>query len=200
MFANYKPHKMIKKSRFRDFFALLNNKQKDELFLKIDKLILENKEYTDKQNYGYLCNLFTSLALVQLLIEEGKSKNEAEEIVLNAMYAYLKPSVKSIQNLAKHKWFVPLLKRYMPKKIKRTCGYGWKITFPKTSKDNFTMITHQCIFAQIFTKYGFPEMTRGFCRVDNLLYDNLPNTIFQYTERIGEGGKICDYSFIRKNK
>lgn len=200
MFTSYKPHKMIKKSRFRDFFAFLSNKQKNELFIKMDKLIIENKEYVDKQNYGYLCNLFTSLALVQLMIEEGKNKDEAEQIVLNAMYDYLMPSVKTMQSLAKHKWFVPLLKKYMPKKIKHTCGYGWKITFPKTNKDCFTMITHKCIFAEIFNKYGYPKMTKGFCQVDNLLYDALPNTTFTYAERIGEGGKVCDYSFIRKNK
>ena len=85
----------------------------------------------------------------------------------------------------------------MPKKFNKTCGYGWKITFPDASKNKFSMVTHSCIFAQIFTKYNMPEMTKGFCKVDNLMYDNLPKTKFYYTERIGEGGKFCDYSYER---
>lgn len=89
----------------------------------------------------------------------------------------------------------------MPKKVSRTCGYGWKIDFPViSSKYKFSMTTNVCIFAMIFTKYGMPEMTKGFCYVDNLMYDKLPNTKFYYTERIGEGRRFCDYSFERIEK
>ena len=55
------------------------------------------------------------------------------------------------------------------------------------------MTTHKCIFNQIFTKYNMPEMTLGFCKVDNLLH-----TKFYYSQRIGEKGKFCDYSFERE--
>ena len=44
------------------------------------------------------------------------------------------------------------------------------------------------------------EMTKGFCIVDNLMYDNLPKTKFSYTQRIGEGRKVCDYTFERVSK
>lgn len=93
--------------------------------------------------------------------------------------------------------FVPFLKIFMPLKFKKVSGYGWEITYPKTTKNKFSMTTHSCIFAQIFTKYNMSEMTKGFCMVDNLTYSNLPNTTFYYTERIGENGKFCDYTFER---
>lgn len=109
------------------------------------------------------------------------------------MYEYLKPGVKQMQKLASHKWFVPLLKRLMPIKFKYKCGYGWKITYPSSPKNRFSMTTHKCIFNQIFTKYNMPEMTLGFCKVDNLLHAK-----FYYSQRIGEKGKFCDYSFERE--
>ncbi len=194
----YKANKMLKKSRFIDLSKKLN-KEEYEITLKyIDKLISENKEYTDKANYEYLCNLFSSLGLVWMYMEKGKTKEESQKIVFDAMYEYLRPKVKSMQNLASHKFFVPLLKKIMPLKIKKTCGYGWDIEFPKTHKYKFSMTTNKCIFAQIFTKYGMSEMTKGFCAVDNLMYSELPHTKFYYTQRIGEGGKYCDYSFERE--
>ena len=163
-------------------------------------MIEENKEFTNKKNYGHLCNLFSSLALVFTFMSEGKRKEESEKNVFEAMYEYLKPQIPTMKRLAKHKWFVPLLKKTMPSKFKRTCGFGWKITYPEAPKNKYSMITHSCIFPLIFGKYGMSEMTKGFCHVDNLMYSDLPKTKFSYTERIGEGGKVCDYSFERVEK
>lgn len=132
-----------------------------------------------------------------MLIDYGYDKEKAQDIVFDAMYKYLEPTVPKMQKLASHKWFVSMLKKLMPIKFKFKCGYGWKITYPKTNKNEFTMITHKCIFKEIFTKYNMPNMTVGFCKVDNLLYDNLPNTTFSYNERIGKGGSVCDYTFKR---
>ena len=62
------------------------------------------------------------------------------------------------------------------------------------------MTTHACIYATIFAKYGVSKMTKGFCKVDNLLYSSLPKTKFYYTKRIGEGGNVCDYNYERIEK
>ena len=194
----YKAKKMLKQSRFKDHVKTLNQNEYDLTIKYINKLIDENKEYLDKQNYGYLCNLFSSLALVWMYIDNGKSKQESQEIVFEAMYKFVKPKIKSMQKIAKHKCFVPILKKTMPIKFKRQCGYGWEISYPSAPKNRFTMVTHKCIFAQIFAKYDMFEMTKGFCKVDNILYSNLPNTKFYYSQRIGEGGKCCDYSFQRE--
>ncbi len=196
----YVASKMINKSRFKEHVKTLNEKQYKKTICNINRLISENSEYVDDKNYGHLCNLFTSLALVWMYEDEGNSRIESEKIVLDAMYQYLKPQVASMQKLASHKWFVPMLKVLMPIKFKHTLGYGWKVSFPKTNANKFSMITHSCIYAQIFAKYGISEMTRGFCKVDNIMYDHLPNTTFSYTERIGEGGQMCDYSYERMGK
>ena len=127
----------------------------------------------------------------------GMTREESERKVLEAMYRYIQPQAASMQHLAAHRRFVPMLKVMMPVKFRRTLGYGWRVSFPKAPSDKFTMITHACIYAQIFAKYGMPEMTAGFCRVDNILYDSLPNTAFTCTERIGEGGSVCDYTYQR---
>ena len=193
------PEKMIQNSRFRTFYAAWSTEEKHQLTGKMRQLLRENAEYADRKNYGHLCNLITSLAMVMVLEENGKERREAEKIVARAMYRFLTPQIRSMKKLAGHKWFVRFLKITMPVKFKATLGYGWKVEFPKCTGDTFSMTTHRCIYHQLFSKYGMPEMTAVFCKVDDILYSDLPCAKFTYTERIGTGGKVCDYSFIKRD-
>ena len=133
-----------------------------------------------------------------MLEEEGRGREESEAIVIKAMHDHMRPKEEPMKRLARHRFFVPFLKRFMPFKIARLAGLGWEIEFPESSKGRFAMTTHRCNFFEIFSKYGRSELTSGFCQVDDLLYGSLPKTRFSYTERIGEGGEKCDYVFERK--
>lgn len=194
----YEPVKMIRKSRFSTFYDKWSAADKEKLLTKIKQLIEENSDYADSANYGHLCNLLTSLAMVMVLESCGKMRAEAEKLVADAMYSFIQPQVQSMQKIASYGWFVRFLKITMPLKFKKTLGYGWKVEFPKAPTDTFAMTTHKCIYQQIFSKYGMPEMTAVFCKVDDILYSNLPRAEFLYTEQIGTGGKVCDYSYRKR--
>ena len=194
----YIPEKMISNSRFSVFYGTWGKKEKKQLTDRINILIEENKEYADKNNYAHLCNLLTSLAMVMVLEENGKTRAEAQKIVADAMYKFINPQIASMKKLASHGWFVPFLKIAMPIKFKRTLGYGWDVRFPESDRDTFSMTTHKCIYKQIFTKYGMPEMTAVFCKVDDILYSDLERAEFLYTQQIGTDGSVCDYSFKRR--
>ena len=194
----YKPQKMISQSRFRDYFKTWNSDEQDFLLRKMQQLLSENSDYVDDKNYGHLCNLITSLAMVMVLEENGKARSEAEKAVADAMYKFIEPQIKSMEKLASHSWFVDFLKFSMPIKFRNTLGYGWSVDFPEAPKGVFSMVTHKCIYAQIFEKYGMPEMTAVFCKVDDILYSNLPCAEFLYTQQIGNGGAVCDYTFKKK--
>ena len=194
----YIPEKMIMQSRFSDFYSKWSERDKLRLCEKMSELIAENSDYTDDKNYGHLCNLITALAMVIVLEESGKSRSEAEKNVADAMYTFLEPTKASMEKLASHSCFVKLLKLTMPIKFAHTLGFGWDVEFPKCPNDRFTMITHKCIYQQLFTKYGMPEMTAVFCEVDDLMYSTLPRAEFIYTEQIGRGGSMCDYTFKKR--
>lgn len=194
----YLPQQMILRSRFRDLYKEWDEEDRALLADKMDVLIRENSQYTDSKNYGFMCNLLSSLAIVQVLEGKGMPRKDAQEYVADAMYKYMEPQIDSMKRLASHGWFVRFLKLTMPLKFKITLGYGWDVEFPKCGKDEFSMITHKCIFRQLFEKYGMPEMTAVFCKVDDILYSNLPRADFLYTEQIGTGGTVCDYTFRKK--
>ena len=189
---------MIRKSRFITFFETWSENEKAQLIAQMNRLIKENQEYADSKNYGHLCNLLTSIAMIMVLEQNGRTREEAEKEVSEAMYEYIKPQIVSMKKLAGHGWFVRLLKISMPLKFKKTLGYGWNVEFPKCPSDTFTMITHKCIYQQLFAKYGMPEMTARFCKVDDILYSDLPRAEFIYTQQIGNGGDMCDYSYKKR--
>ena len=194
----YIPEQMIRKSRFIAFFETWNETEKEQLITQLNRLIKDNQEYADSNNYGHLCNLLTSIAMIMVLEQNGKTREEAEKEVSEAMYEYIKPQIVSMKRLASHGWFVRFLKIAMPLKFKKTLGYGWNVEFPKCPSDTFTMITHKCIYQQLFAKYGMPEMTARFCKVDDILYSDLPRAEFFYTQQIGNGGSMCDYSYKKR--
>ena len=198
MNKKYIPRKMISRSRFRDLYKEWDEEDRALLIDKMNVLLFENSQYTDSKNYGFLCNLLTSLAIVQVLESKGMPRKEAEQYTADAMYKFIEPQIKSMKKLASNGWFVRFLKLTMPMKFRNTLGYGWDVEFPKCGRDEFSMITHKCIFHQIFEKYGMPEMTAIFCKVDDILYSDLPRADFLYSQQIGNGGTMCDYTFRRK--
>ena len=164
MNKKYITRKMIPRSRFRDLYKEWDEEDRALLIDKMNVLLFENSQYTDSKNYGFLCNLLTSLAIVQVLESKGMPRKEAEQNTADAMYKFIEPQIKSMKKLASNGWFVRFLKLTMPMKFRNTLGYGWDVEFPKCGRDEFSMITHKCIFHQIFEKYGMPEMTAIFCR------------------------------------
>jgi hypothetical protein len=198
MNKKYIPRKMIPRSRFRDLYKEWDEEDRALLIDKMNVLLFENSQYTDSKNYGFLCNLLTSLAIVQVLESKGMPRKEAEQYTADAMYKFIEPQIKSMKKLASNGWFVRFLKLTMPMKFRNTLGYGWDVEFPKCGRDEFSMITHKCIFHQIFEKYGMPEMTAIFCKIDDILYSDLPRADFLYSQQIGNGGTMCDYTFRRK--
>jgi hypothetical protein len=198
MNKKYIPRKMIPRSRFRDLYKEWDEEDRALLIDNMNVLLFENSQYTDSKNYGFLCNLLTSLAIVQVLESKGMPRKEAEQYTADAMYKFIEPQIKSMKKLASNGWFVRFLKLTMPMKFRNTLGYGWDVEFPKCGRDEFSMITHKCIFHQIFEKYGMPEMTAIFCKVDDILYSDLPRADFLYSQQIGNGGTMCDYTFRRK--
>ncbi len=198
MTKKYDPQQMILQGRFRDLYKEWSREDKALLIDKMDLLIRENAQYADSKNYGFMCNLLSSLAVVLVLEDKGMPRKEAQQYTADAMYKFLDPQIESMKKLANHGWFVSMLKITMPIKFKWTLGYGWDVEFPKCGKNEFSMTTHKCIFRQIFEKYGMPEMTAVFCKVDDILYSDLPRADFLYTQQIGTGGTMCDYSFRKK--
>lgn len=195
----YFADQMIAKSRFTVLYQNADREIQESVKKYMQKLITENKKYTDKGNYSYLCNLFTAMAFCFAYEDRGLTRAEGLDKVRKAMYLFIEPKIQQMKKLSSMPFFIPILKILMPIKFGKL-GYGWKIAFPKADKNTFSMITYECIICQLCHKYKILELASAFCYVDDLLYGDLPSVRFLYTQQKGCGGESCDYSFVRERK
>jgi predicted ArsR family transcriptional regulator len=58
-----------------------------------------------------------------------------------------------------------------------------------------------CYYHDVLSGYGAAELTASFCRVDDLIYENMsPALSWQRTMTIARGDAYCDFCFARAKK
>ncbi len=73
-------------------------------------------------------------------------------------------------------------------------------------KQNFDAVFHEispkemrfdmtkCPYSELCAKYRYPEITKAFCRGDDIVYGNMhPRLIWGRTKTIGDGDTVCDF-------
>ncbi len=193
--------KMIDQSRFIHYLEKMDAKEKAKVASKVDQYVKENQEYCDKGNHTHLSNIFTSMALYYVLIEEGKNEKEAEDIVFETMYQFMQKQKEMFQKLSKKGWFWSLIKKIVPIGFKKGSGYGWAYTwFKNQPKNEFKFECNKCIYQQIFKKYNLVRFGPKFCYNDIIVYGELARTDFIRTGTLCRGDEKCDFKFIRYQK
>ena len=194
----YEPKELVQISRYQNYFPALSTEIQNEIYARMRELIDEEKEYCDKGNYNHMAQILTSIAMYEVLQKHGKSEKEAYKIVSEEMWKFLDPS--GMQKLAKKRFFLPLMKKIVPLGFKMGSGVGWRYTWHKDDpKDEFHFECNECIYAKILGKRGLLKLGSMCCHADIINYGALPYTDFIRTETLCQGGKLCDFRFIRHN-
>ena len=187
-------------SRFVKYLETMDKKQLENVEEKIDKYIVENKEFCDKRNHQHLCNIFTSMALYYTLIEQGMNNEKAIEIIFNTMYEYMMIQKIKFKKLSKKRWFFPVIKKIVPLGFKYGSGYGWEYCWhsKKQGKNELVFETKQCIYQKIFSKYGLLEkFGPKFCHNDIIVYGELNHIDFIRTKTLCRGDDECNFKFVK---
>ncbi len=194
--SQYTPEKLVAISRYQKYFPTLSAEIQNDTYARISKLLEEEKEYCDKGNYKHMAQILTSIALYETLQKHGKSEEDAYKAVSEEMWKFLDPS--GMQKLARKRFFLPLMKKIVPLGFKKGSGYGWRYTWHKDDpKDEFHFECNECIYEKILKPQGLLKLGAMCCRADVINYGNLPYTDFIRTETLCQGGKHCDFRFVR---
>ena len=192
----YDPPEMARNSRYRNYFPTLSEEIRRDVYLRMNGLIEEEKEYCDKGNYSHMCQIITSIALYETLQKYGKKEEEAYRIVSEEMWKFLDPS--KMQKLAKRRFFLPLMKRIVPFGFAKGSGTGWRYTWHRDDpKEEFHFECNECIYAKILGKRNLLKLGTMCCHADIINYGNLPYTDFIRTKTLCQGGDLCDFRFVR---
>ena len=88
----YEPAQMVALSRYRNYFPTLPTEVRQDVYSRMNDLLMEEKEYCDKGNYAHMSQILTSIALYEVLQKRGYSEEEAYRIVSEEMWKFLDPS------------------------------------------------------------------------------------------------------------
>jgi hypothetical protein len=103
---------MVASSRYQNYFPTLPAEIQQDVYSRMNDLLMEEKEYCDKGNYVHMSQILTSIALYEVLQKHGYSEEEAYRAASEEMWKFLDPS--GMQKLARKSFFLPLMKRSFP--------------------------------------------------------------------------------------
>ena len=81
----YEPKQMVASSRYKNYFPTLPTEIQQDAYNRMNELLAEEKEYSDKGNYAHMSQILTSIALYEVLQKHGYSEEEAYRIVSEEM-------------------------------------------------------------------------------------------------------------------
>lgn len=192
---------MIKRSRHIDYYNTLDESVKKDVLHRIDELVKEETAYCDKGNYAHFCNMFSLVAIYEVLQKHGKREEEAFRIVGEEMFKFIQPGKEKFQKLSKKSWFWVVIKKIVPIGFKKGSGTGWRYTwFKGQPKNEFRFETNECIYAKILGKRGLNKLGPLFCQCDVINYGELEGIDFRRTKTLCYGDEKCDFMFVKHPK
>jgi len=145
--------------------------------------------------------ILPGLALYQVFRESGESQ-ESALIVIDQTFEHLFSDKRvSMQKLGGIPFFYSILRFYIKPAMRQYPAEGWKIDWIQNDKEaiRFNMIS--CFYFDTLSRYGAPELTASFCKVDDFIYrDMSPKIKWERSQTIARGETHCDFCFAREGK
>ncbi len=147
-------------------------------------------------------NMFPIMAYYMVLREQGYAQEEAYTLALKETQ-----KAAHIQK-AKNAAFAKLPVGYSVFKLfckgfvrKMYPEQGWDIEWVKYDSEEIQMDFKSCIYFELTTQYGCPELCTVFCENDVVTFSGYePKVHFVRNGTIAEGADCCDFHFLRGKK
>ena len=115
------------------------------------------------------------------------------------MWEYVEARAGVFRKVLRHKGVLRLMGKLLPTLFAKGSGYGWQYEWhtDKVTDRYLQFECHKCIYQQIFSKYGVPELGSAFCHCDDINYGHIPGVIFTRKHTLCRDGQSCDFLFTR---
>lgn len=156
---------------------------------------IANRE-TKSRKKNILENILPFISLYQALQETGLNKEQALEEMYAITEQYTRDGMrKTYERAGKLPFFFPLFRKMFTTGL--SCG-SWKVTFLENNSEHFFYDITKCLWHDVCTQLGCPELCPIFCHNDEINFvDVTPRLHFRRSQTLGEGGTCCDFRFYR---
>ena len=196
----YEPENMIRNGRLVHLYDASSEEKKQFIFRRVGELIREYHSYEYPPLYGYLCNIYTSVAICEYDEAHGMTREEAIAEVRTWMEDFMRPQRAKYEKIFGIRPLWPILRRVLPKLMCSANGHGFTSVVVKGPKNLLAFDTTECIFATILNGMGRNDLACMYCGIDEFMYSHLPGIEFRRTGTCCRGASKCDFRFIRQDR
>lgn len=194
MKKEYTAKSIISNSRFIDIWQQGSDDFKSWTLTRVQELIDENPDNCTKVTFTHMRNLFTSIAIHEWDLAHGMSSEDSIDRLGKAMEAFMLPSKRKFQKLLSKKIIFHVVGPIIPKMMTSANGSGFN-SIPVKVDGGFGFDTTQCPFNDLMKKYGHPDLGKRFCAIDEYMYGDIPNVLFERCGTLCRGCEKCDFRF-----
>jgi len=141
--------------------------------------------------------ILPGLAFYQILRGSGESQEGALVMIDQAFEILFSDNFSRMKKLGRLRFIYPFLRIFIKPAMRPYPAEGWKIDWLQNDRNAIRFDMKSCFYFDTFSKYGAPEITASFCRVDDLTYGTMSTYIqWQRSKTIARGAACCDFCFL----
>jgi hypothetical protein len=141
--------------------------------------------------------ILPGLAFYKVLRENGESQESALAVIDQAFDVLFSDNFARMKKLGRLRFVYPFLRIYIKPAMRSYPAEGWKIDWLQNDRNAIRFDMKSCFYFGTFSKYGAPELTASFCRVDDLTSGTMSAHIqWQRSRTIARGANYCDFCFL----
>ncbi|GMQ56310.1 hypothetical protein AN1V17_07030 [Vallitalea sediminicola] len=197
-------NKILKKSSMKYILFEGQLSESKEMITKIEKrlgALIDKHDLSDKKMAVHMKKaILPSIAVYKEMLAFGYTRERSIEAIKESAIIANKGMASFFGFIGKIPFGYAIFRKMCPMAIKNSfCKPGWNMKW--ISNDNKTMEFHakSCLYVDIMKKEHCMELVPIFCQVDDYMYGNMKNIIWDRKKTLGYGDKVCDFRFIKKS-
>jgi hypothetical protein len=163
-------------------------------------LYAERKRYDNRALRQHLeGNILPGIALYQTLLDDPDTQQRSMDLVRVAFGEWAIANRRPMERLGRLPIFYGLMRAVI--KVVMRLNFpaeGWETEWVETSGDEISFNMTRCFYLDVLDSYGVPELTAQYCRMDDLVYEDVsPHVKWDRKHTLGRGEECCDFRFER---
>ncbi len=165
-------------------------------FARFEEICRENANEPKAMHSHTRAKIYPCISVLDAQIKNGVAREDALAFNFKFIEWRSYKGAKIVSKLMK----IPGIYKKMPvmfgnmTKKKFGIKQNFDAVFHEISAKEMRFDMTKCPYSELCAKYGYPEITKAFCRGDDIIYGNMhPKLAWGRTKTIGDGDEYCDF-------
>lgn len=163
----------------------------EKLCVRTAEIASENKQLCTQENFEFMSNAVTALALYEMFRNKKMSKTCAYYALARPMWDYCEDLAYKYYKKTKSRNAFRRLAGKLSDKISDESLKAFEINIINSDDQKICIECSRCIYAQFFEKYGLKDIAAMFCWAEEIIYGSMKNISFSREGSMCMGDGKC---------